>query len=54
MLDKYHITEKQNPNVFVSDPLATFYGVKVGNLVEVTKTSETNGYTKYYRLCKFS
>ena len=54
VLDKYHITEEQNPNVFVSDPLATFYGVKVGNLVEVTKTSETNGYTKYYRLCKFS
>ena len=46
------IFEEDNlPNVLVTDPLANFYGVKVGQVVEITKTSETNGYTKSYRLC---
>lgn len=51
VLDKYHVKETLLPNVLVTDPLANFYGVKVGQVVEVSKTSETNGYTKSYRLC---
>ena len=30
------------PNVYIRDPLANFYGVKEGEVVEITKTSETN------------
>lgn len=51
VLEKYHITASNMPNVSVRDPLANFYGVKEGEVVEISKTSETNGYTKYYRLC---
>ena len=39
------------PNVLVTDPLACFYGVKVGEVVEITKPSITNGYNIDYRLC---
>ena len=50
--NKYFIEEdKQLPYVLVSDPVARFYGVKVGELVEITDNSESNGTNKSYRLC---
>ena len=51
VLDRFHLTEHNMPNVLVTDPLACFYGVKVGEVVEITKASETNGYNTDYRLC---
>ncbi len=51
ILEKFNIEEQLLPNVLVSDPLANFYGVKVGEVVEIKKSSETNGFTKSYRLC---
>ena len=52
IIKKYNIEdEKLFPNVLVNDPLAVFYGVKIGELVEITYPSKTNGLTKYYRLC---
>jgi len=52
VMDKYFVEEdKQLPYVLVSDPVARFYGVKVGELVEITDYSESNGKNKTYRLC---
>ena len=51
VLDRFHLTDHNMPNVLVTDPLACFYGVKVGEVVEITKASETNGYNTDYRLC---
>ena len=52
VMDKYFVEEdKQLPYVLVSDPVARFYGVKVGELVEITDYSESNGKNKSYRLC---
>ena len=51
VLDRFHLIENNMPNVLVTDPLACFYGVKAGEVVEITKASETNGYNTDYRLC---
>lgn len=51
ILNKFNIEENLLPNVLVTDPLANFYGVKVGEVIEISKSSETNGFTKSYRLC---
>ena len=51
VLDRFHLTDHNMPNVLVTDPLACFYGVKVGEVVEITKASEPNGYNTDYRLC---
>lgn len=52
VMDKYFVEEnKQLPYVLVSDPVARFYGVKVGELVEITDYSDSNGKNKSYRLC---
>ena len=51
VLDRFHLTDHNMPNVLVTDPLACFYGVKAGEVVEITKPSESNGYNTDYRLC---
>ena len=52
IMDKYHVgVEKNFPNVLINDPLAVFHGVKLNQLVESTRPSETNGITYFYRLC---
>lgn len=52
VMDKYFVEEdKQLPYVLVNDPVARFYGVKVGELVEITDYSDSNGKNKSYRLC---
>ena len=43
VLDRFHLTDHNMPNVLVTDPLACFYGVKVGEVVEITKASEMLG-----------
>lgn len=51
VLDKYHITEDKIENVLFTDPLANFYGVKIGNMVQAKEVSETNGFYIFYKLC---
>lgn len=52
VLDRYKITEKQVNDILVTDPTGSFYGIKVGQMVEVKRTSETTGYSISYRICK--
>ncbi len=51
VLDRYHVTEDKIENVLFTDPLANFYGVKIGNMVKAVEVSETNGFNTFYKLC---
>lgn len=50
---KYNIENNSNiPLILKSDPSAMFYGVKSGDFVEITRTSETSGRYICYRYCE--
>ena len=51
VLDTYHITEDKMDYLVFTDPLANFYGVRIGQVVEAKELSETNGFNIYYKLC---
>lgn len=47
----YLENEEQLPNILVTDPVAKFYGVRVGDVCEIEYNNHTNGKNKFYRLC---
>lgn len=49
LLEKLGITHLQLPILLHSDVVAKLIKVKVGDVVEITRKSETAGETKYYR-----
>ena len=50
---KYNIENNSNlPLILKSDPAAMFYGIKSGDFVEITRTSETSGIYIAYRYCE--
>jgi DNA-directed RNA polymerases I, II, and III subunit RPABC1 len=50
---KYNIENNSNiPLILKFDPSAMFYGIKSGDLVEITRTSETSGKYISYRYCE--
>ena len=50
---KYNIENNSNlPLILKSDPVAMFYGIKSGDFVEITRTSETSGIYIAYRYCE--
>lgn len=50
---KYNIETNSNlPLILKSDPAAMFYGVKSGDYIEITRTSETSGIYIAYRYCE--
>ena len=52
IMQKYNIQEPvQLPLILQSDPVAKFIGAKKGDLVKITKPSETSGEYINYRLC---
>lgn len=49
----YNIENNSNlPLILKSDPSAMFYGIKSGDFVEITRTSETSGKYISYRYCE--
>jgi len=51
--EKYDIDNMNNIAIILkSDPAAMFYGVKSGDLVEITRTSDTSGKYVTYRYCE--
>ena len=47
----YLENESQLPHILVTDPVAQFYGVKLGEVCEIEYNNHTNGKNKFYRLC---
>ena len=52
LMDKFYLDDEKNlPKILVTDPVAKFYGVRIGDLCEIEYNNETNGRNKFYRLC---
>ena len=52
VLKTYNLDKYENfPIILKSDPPAKFCGVRNGDLVQITRPSETSGIYKSYRYC---
>ncbi|MDG6997387.1 MAG: DNA-directed RNA polymerase subunit H [Nitrososphaerota archaeon] len=49
VLSEYNATEDQFPFLFSIDPVAREIGAKPGDMVKITRVSDTAGETTYYR-----
>jgi len=49
LLKKYNITPSQLPSILISDPVIKAIGAKVGDIIKITRPSETSGVSVYYR-----
>jgi DNA-directed RNA polymerase subunit H len=50
LITKYNIKRSQLPRMFSSDPIVKKISAKVGDIIEVTRKSQTAGTSKYYRV----
>ena len=52
LIDKLYLEDETKlPFILVTDPAAKFYGMRIGQAVEIEYNNETNGKNKFYRLC---
>jgi len=49
ILTKFNATEEQFPFLFSSDPVVREIGAKPGDMVRISRISDTAGETTYYR-----
>jgi DNA-directed RNA polymerase subunit H len=49
VLTKFNATEDQFPFLFIIDPVVREIGAKPGDMVKITRVSDTAGETTYYR-----
>ena len=52
LIKKLYIEDdKELPFILITDPVARFYGVRLGQVCEIVHNNDTNGKNKFYRLC---
>ena len=49
LLEEYHIEVERLPRITTNDPMVKALNAKAGDIIKITRNSETAGVTLYYR-----
>jgi DNA-directed RNA polymerase subunit H (RpoH/RPB5) len=50
LLEKYNITLNQLPRILTSDPMVQKLDAQIGDVIKITRISQTAGNIQYYRV----
>ncbi|MDJ0270571.1 MAG: DNA-directed RNA polymerase subunit H [Aigarchaeota archaeon] len=50
LLERLGITPQQLPYILITDPVVKLLGAKLGDIIKITRESETAGEAIYYRV----